>query len=164
MLVQGCKRAHRGLSAGSRNQICTHGRSASLAIDGNFGSFTHTSRTDHQASLSVELQSEAIVDEIVLHNRPNNVSGSRLGDISVTVQNESGNVVYSSGLLNAVNKLGSPIQISVSLPAGIVGSSVSIERLSDSDLSGTDGAGNADEPNVLSLSELEILSYSVFAF
>ena len=129
---------------------------ASLAIDGNFGNFTHTSRSDNEASLSVELQGESILNEIVLYNRPNNTNNSRLRDIIVTVQNESGNVVYSSDLLNPENELGSPTHINVSLPAGTVGSSVSIERLSDPDLSGTNGAGNADEPNVLSLGELEI--------
>ena len=129
---------------------------ASNAIDDLLGNFTHTSRFDAQASLTVALQGGAILDEIVLHNRVNGVE-SRLRDITVTVHNDSGNIVYTSPLLNPENELGSPALIRVSLPAGTIGSSVSVARTPDQDLSGNNGAGNADEPNVLSLGELEIM-------
>jgi len=100
----------------------------------------------------LELANESLLEEIVLFNRT--ISASRLRDITVSVSDDAGAIVYSSALLNPENVLGSPAQIAVSLPAGTTGSSITVARTSDPDLSG--GAGNVDEADVLSLSEVQI--------
>ena len=71
-----------------------------------------------------------------------------------------GKTVWSSGLLNPENVLGSPAQLTLDLYKLNVGPiearTVQVRRTSDPDLSGSGGVGNVDEDNVLSLAEVEV--------
>lgn len=121
------------------------------AVNGDLGDFTHTVRDDQDATWQVDLEGARRVDRVVLHNRQG-CCGSRLRDITVRVLDDAEAVVWESPLLNPENALGSPGRLEVE-PA-IEGRFVAVHRTPDLDFSG--GAGNADEPTVLSLGEVEV--------
>jgi hypothetical protein len=90
---------------------------------------------------------------------------SRLRDITIQivdfggdVENEfsEGRIVYESELLNPENEIGGgvfddgPISLTAN-PGGAAGNLIRVIRTPDDDLSGTNGAGNNDEPSVLSI-------------
>ncbi len=142
---------------------------AQIAIDGDYGNFTHTCSDDPGAWWQLDLQGTFFIDTIVLHNRMS-CCGSRLRDITVSILDEEGTTtVFESELLNPENAGYSypngPPQITidlVTLTGGTVsGGVVRVERAPDSDLSGTGGQGNTDEPNVLSLGEVEVFASAV---
>ncbi len=132
---------------------------AEVAIDGDLGNFTATAADDTDPYWEVDLGEERSIALVVLHNR-DNCCPSRLRDMTVTVRDGAGEEVYESALLNPENALGGPDTIPVDLvelTGGMVrGRFVRVARTSDPDLSGTGGAGNADEMNVLSLGEVEV--------
>lgn len=136
------------------------GRPAGNAVDGNFGNETHTAAGDVDASWNVDLDGSFPLKEIILNNRPS-CCGSRLRDITVRVYDNPTdlNLVYESDLLNPENVLGSPATITLDLSElDITGGFVEVQRFSDPDLSGTGGVGNADEADVLSLGEVQVIA------
>ena len=132
---------------------------AANALDGNFANFTHTAPSQAGASWEVELQSNSIIDNVVLHNR-GGCCKSRLRDITVSVINSSGTTVFQSPLLNPENTANSPNQIAVDISSlsgeAVVGNTIRIDRTSDPDLSGVNSTGGILESDVLSLAEVEV--------
>ena len=145
------------------------GFAASNALDGVVN-FTHTLSSDSNPTWQVLLPQSYSFGEIEAFNRGSSdgtldCCPSRLRDITIQVIDFSGNVssdftggtvTYSSPLLNPENTVGGGSASSgpVSLTAnagGAVGNMIRIRRTPDPDLSGTGGAGNADEGSVLSL-------------
>lgn len=129
---------------------------ASRATDGilNNTNFTHTlASNDPDPTLSVTLGRSSI-DEIILHNRIG-CCPERLRDITVSIEDDFGNEVFNSGLLNSGNTLGGPPTLSLDLEAltggSVVGSKVVVKRTPD-------GAG---DQYVLSLAELQAIGLPV---
>ena len=137
------------------------------AIDGNLNTITHTARFDVDPWWEIDLGSSQMIDTIVLHNRVN-CCASRLRDITVQILGAADNVVFTSPLLNPENILGegvlnagpATLTVDVVMLAGSVveGQKIRVIRTSDPDLSGSGGVGNADEPDVLSLAEVEVIT------
>ena len=130
---------------------------ANLAIDGDLGNFTHTQRGQQNATWELKLDKPYTVNKVILHNR-DNCCGSRLRDITVSILDAAGNIAFESELLNPENTLGSPDTITVTIP-DIAAHSIRVHRTPDTDLSGSNGSGNADEGIVLSLGEVEVWAY-----
>jgi len=137
--------------------------------DGNNGNFTHTAAgEDIPAWWQVDLGEELLLEQVVLHNR-DDCCESRLRDITVEVLDASSGVVFTSQLLNPENIDGGPATIDLNLVAlnggsPVVGQTVRVTRTPDPDLSGTGGAGNADEADVLSLGEVEVFGRELLSF
>jgi len=151
---------------GTASQSTTNGGfTANLAINGNYGDFTHTLGTDAASTWDLNLGAMTDIGEIVLYNRTS-CCGSRLRDITVSVLNDVGDPVYTSDLLNPENTgyayPNGPATITIDIVeevGGIVqGQIVRVTRAPDPDLSGTGGQGNPDEANVLSLGEVEVFA------
>ncbi len=141
------------------------GFAASLAIDGDYGNFTHTLNSDNNATWEVDLGGTFPIASIVLHNRGGGCCQSRLRDVTVRILEDDGTVAFESELLNAENVLaggttGGPATIPIDfidrLGAAVSGRVVRVTRTPDPDLSGSGGAGNPDEATVLSLGEVEV--------
>ena len=148
--------------------------SASLAIDGDTGNFTHTAAGENLPSTwELDLGREALLGSIIVHNR-RGCCTSRLRDITVLVLDSPGGaVLFESDLLNAENVLGGgggngPGSLEVDLVellgGPVAGRVVRVVRTPDPDLSGTGGNGNADEVDVLSLSEVEVFEVPVIGY
>lgn len=144
---------------GSATQSTTNGGfTAALAVDGNFGNFTHTLSGDPNPTWQIDLGTSIRLDSLSIFNRGGGCCQSRLRDITVEVLDWAGNSVYVSPLLNPENILGGggtggPPQLD--LPGlGVLGRTIRVIRTPDPDLSGTGGVGNADEGSVLSLGEV----------
>ncbi|MEO1573620.1 MAG: cytochrome c peroxidase, partial [Pseudomonadota bacterium] len=127
---------------------------AALAIDLNPGNYTHTGSTDRNSTWTLDFAAPQRMETIVLYNRTS-CCGSRLRDIRVQVFRGAA-LVYASDLLNPENVLNSPATLVIDLPAALTGDRVVVTRQPDTDLSGTNGAGNRDEAGVLSLAEVVI--------
>lgn len=128
--------------------------------DGDPGTFTHTASDDNASRWWVDLETSTEVQRIVLRNR-DSCCASRLRDITVQlIADDLTTVVWSSGLLNPENVLGSPSSLTVDLfdlnVGPVAARRVLISRTPDPDLSGSGGSGNEDEDNVLSLGEVEV--------
>lgn len=82
--------------SGTATQSSTNGGDASLAIDGNTdgafanGSVTQTSGIEDYATWTLQLASEASIDEIVIYNRTNACCKGRLSSFNVFVWDASG--------------------------------------------------------------------------
>ena len=155
-----------------------------LALDGNFGNFTHTiSGNDGlgPAIWEVDLTDEFDIAAVVLHNRTS-CCGSRLRDVIVSVHDVSfreddpplgetaddvpiwDSAIWESDVLNPENELGAfplgPPRLIVDVAGAnggaVQGRFIRVTRLADDDLSGTEGQGNNDEATVLSLGEVEV--------
>lgn len=136
------------------------------AIDNSYATYTHTNAADSMATWQVNLGEVYPISQIVLHNRQG--YGSRLRDITVSILDANEAVVFTSDLLNPENILGAmtvnvgPAMLTIDLKAltggAVVGRTVRVSRTPDPDLSGSGGAGNEDEPNVLSLVEVEVFT------
>ncbi|MCA9547400.1 MAG: lamin tail domain-containing protein, partial [Myxococcales bacterium] len=135
------------------------GYDAGRAVNGDLGDFTHTFREDLSPEWAVTLDGAPHVARVVLHNR-SGCCGSRLRDVTVTLHDGQGAEVWRSPLLNPENVLGQgtsgPARLEVT--PGVLAHEVRVQRAPDPDLSGTAGAGNADEPTVLSLAEVEVFA------
>ena len=136
------------------------GYPASLALDGNPDTFTHTDGGDNQSAWTLDLGKEYDLARVLLKNRVS-CCASRLRDITVVLLAADRTTVrFRSSLLNPENSLDSPTSLEVDLFELNVGTVtaryVRVERTPDPDLSGSNGQGNADEDNVLSLSEVEV--------
>ncbi len=147
---------------------------ARIGIDGDLGNFTHTAAGENLPSTwELDLGREALLGSIVLHNR-RGCCTSRLRDITVFVLDEpGGEVLFESDLLNEENVLGGgggsgPDRLEVDLVdllgGPVAGGVVRVVRTPDPDLSGTGGVGNADEADVLSLSEVEVFEVPVIGY
>ena len=138
------------------------GFSPDLAVNGSTADFTHTAEGQAlPATWSVNLGTNYGIERIILYNRTS-CCGSRLRDVTVRILDANGATNFTSALLNPENVLAGPASITVNLTqltGGLVpGSQVRITRTPDPDFSG--GAGNADEANVLSLAEVEVMGLS----
>lgn len=136
---------------------------ASLALDNNFGNFTHTASTDSTAFWQVTLTNEMAIYEVVLFNRGGGCCQWRLRDITIEIvsTNLSGPVTnWISPLLNPENVLGSPAYLSnnlVTILGGpVFGRTIRVHRKADPDLSG--GGTALDDQNVLSLGEVVVIA------
>jgi len=145
------------------------GFSAGNALDDTVN-FTHTANSDLNPTWQVLLPESQSFDSVEAFNRQasDGIIGccpSRFRDITIEIVDFAGDVnadftggtvVFSSGLLNPENVLGGgtdsagPVSLSTS-PGGAIGNMIRITRTIDDDLSGTGGAGNADEGRVLSI-------------
>ena len=130
------------------------------ALDGDPLTFTHTDSDDDASTWAVDLGAAFEIRRIVLRNRES-CCGSRFRDLTVNLLAADGRTVaWSSGLLNPENTLGSPASLTLDLfdlnVGAIEARIVQVVRTPDPDLSGSGGTGNADEDNVLSLSEVEV--------
>ncbi len=136
------------------------GFSPANAIDGDPNTFTHTDSNDNASTWAVDLGAATEISQIILRNRQD-CCRSRFRDLTVNLLAADGKtVVWSSGLLNPENKLGSPGSLTLDLFQLNVGpieaQTIQVVRTPDPDLSGSGGAGNNDEDNVLSLGEVEV--------
>ncbi len=156
-----------GSTAGQSSQL--GGFAASNALDTTIN-FTHTLSNDPNPTWQVLLPDSYSFTSIEAFNRASSdgvldCCPSRFRDITIQVLNFSGDattdftggtLIYSSALLNPENVLGGgtntsgPVSLSAS-PGGAVGNMIRIIRTVDDDLSGSGGAGNADEGAVLSM-------------
>ena len=139
----------------------------SLAVDGDLNNFTHTAAGQSPAVWEVDLLDVFEIAAIDIYNRTS-CCGSRLRDIIVSIHDVSFAVdpenepLWESDLLNPENVLGiypngPPLLVVEPIPP-VMGQYVRITRLSDPDLSGSGGQGNADEADVLSLGEVEVFA------
>ncbi len=150
------------------------GYAPSLALDGNFGNFTHTVHSTEDPMPTpwwqVDLGGMHDIATVVIHNRTS-CCGSRLRDITVFILNSEGTeVLFESELLNPENELGDyplgPGELRLDLieVTGdvVTGGIVRIERTPDPDNSGTsedgtpDPAASDDDKDILSLGEVEV--------
>lgn len=136
------------------------GFAAENALD-DVENFTHTLSSDLNPTWQVLLPESYSFGVIEVFNRVN-CCGSRLRDITVEIVDFNGDVytdftggtvVFSSELLNPENELGTPLSILVDAQ-GASGNMIRVKRTPDEDLSGSGGAGNADEGFVLSLDKV----------
>jgi hypothetical protein len=145
------------------------GYPASNAVDGSFDNFTHTNANDAAAWWEVNLEESVPISDIRISNRGGGCCQSRLRDIIVTILDaptiDGGIPVFTSDLLNPENVLAGgttngPKELVLDLiaitGAPVDGGAVLISRISDPDLSGSGGQGNADEASVLSMGEVEV--------
>ncbi len=135
--------------------------------DGNFGNFTATASSDADAWWRVDLGASESIALIVVHNRGDGCCQSRLRDITVEILDDDASIVFETELLNRENVLGGQttdgpgelvVDVIERVGAPVEGRFVRVRRAPDPDLSGTSGAGNADEPNVLSVGEVEVFA------
>ena len=138
-----------------------------LAVDGEYGNFTHTQAGGAvPATWQVDLGTNCSIERIVLWNRTS-CCASRLRDITVWVSDATGGQIsFTSAPLNPENELGGgqlnwgPENLTLDLTqltgGPVIGSRVWVARTPDPDLSGSGGEGNSDEPEVLSLAEVEV--------
>lgn len=154
------------------------------AVDGDFGNFHHTNSSQAGPAVwEVDLEDEFTISKIVLHNRGDGCCQSRFRDLVVSVhdgsflddfidsevednaeewvpdtiwEEHSSNLIWQTDeVLNAENQDASPQMIEIDLEGeGVVGQFVRVTRISDADSSG--GGGNADEPKVLQMGEVEV--------
>lgn len=143
------------------------GFSAGSAVNGNTGDFSHTVSSDTNPTWTLDLGEVMNLESFDLANRGGACCQGRLRDITVTVKNGSGAVVYTSPLLNPENVLQfvdgtqSP-SLTGLFPTGTTGRYVTISRTPDSDWSGFGAvSGNADDASVLSLGEVRIFGSTV---
>jgi len=146
---------------GTANQSTTgYGLGADAAIDGDPSTFTHTESNDNASSWRVDLGAPAEISRLILRNR-DSCCPTRFRDLTVNLLAADGTtVVWTSGLLNPENSLNSPASLTLDLfelnVGAIEAQLVQVVRTPDPDLSGSDGVGNEDEDNVLSLGEVEV--------
>ena len=137
---------------------------AGNAVDGNLGNFTHTNAnlTVNHTWL-VDFGEIMLLEEVELLNR-SNCCGERLRDIEVSVLDENGVPVLTSGLLNEDNALGfsgtGQGGLSVDLAAlnggqPVAGQSVLVTRFPDLD------GSEPNDQSVLSLGEVIVTGGSI---
>ncbi len=163
--TQACAAKQNVAQLGAATQSSTYGNNifpAGFAIDGRFDNFTHTAIGQSSASWRLALDQNRLIHTVVLHNRQD-CCKARLSDIQVTITDADNNQVFKSPLLNINNVLQSPDTLSLNLVelthAPILGRNIIINRQSDPLLVGSNGQGNNDERDVLSLGEVEVLAY-----
>jgi len=91
-------------------------------IDGNLGNFTHTNPPESppgNAWWEVNLGTDRTFQRVRLYNRGDGCCQYRLQDISMTVKDSMGAVLYTVTGINPGNALGGPAFINVDLPAEV---------------------------------------------
>jgi hypothetical protein len=143
---------------------------AGKAVDGDRTNAMHTATADASPWLEVSLEELVSVSSIAIWNRGDGCCQSRLRDITVTILDAptdmGGISVYTSDLLNPEGVIGTPtatgpkvLFLDLTALAGgpVDGKAVRVTRTPDPDLSGNkEPVPNADDPNVLSIGELEV--------
>jgi hypothetical protein len=153
---------HANIQTMSVSQSSTLGGfAAGSAVNGLTNDFTHTLSTDTNPAWTVDFGEVMNLEGFDIGNRGDGCCQQRLRDITVTVKDGSGSVVYTSPLLNPENVLGNPASLTGSFPSGLSGRYVSISRTPDPDNSGQGGVGSADDAGVLSMSEVNIFGSSI---
>ncbi|MGE3310250.1 MAG: CotH kinase family protein [Limisphaerales bacterium] len=155
--------------AGTATQSTTgYNLGAGNANDGDLNTFSHTATQDDGSTWRLDLGAVYEIRRVVLHNRAE-CCQTRLRDITVSLLAADGRtVLWTSDLLNPENALNSPASITLDLldldvepvPARFV----QVTRAPDHDLSGSGGAGNADEDSVLSLGEVEVFGVDSLSY
>jgi hypothetical protein len=140
---------------------------ASMAIDGNFFDFSHTSGNDPAPTWQLTFDDVFAIDAVKLTNR-RDCCQSRLRDITVSILDIDGVEVFTSELLNPEDVLGGsvlnvgPDSLALNLVAltggPVTGSEVKVARTPDDDLSGSGFAGGPEEGFILSLGEVEVFA------
>lgn len=115
------------------------------AIDGSLGNFTHTNPPESPAGNAwweADLGSDRTIQRVRLYNRGDGCCQYRLRDISVTVKDSTGAVLYTVTGINPGNALGGPAFINVDLPAEVTTARfIRVERTPQPGLEGDhDGA------------------------
>lgn len=138
----------------SQNSTLNPAYPAEHAINGDFSDFTSThyyNETDNSWTLSFD--QDYLIDEVVLYNRENCCQG-RLRDITVLIENQGGDIVYESELLNPENELSGPELLTIDIPSTVLASKITVIRTQDMDLSG--GGTNLADIRSLSLGEVVV--------
>jgi hypothetical protein len=141
---------------------------ASNAIDGDLNTFTHTASADALSSWQDDLGDSYAIEAIQLYNRAD-CCAYRLRDVTVSILDLDGQVVWTSELQNPenTNPDGSgnpynPPRLTLSLlellGKPVDGRTVRIERTADSDSSGIGNDGSLADQDVLSLGEVRIFA------
>lgn len=161
-LTSGTDLTHANIAAMTVSQSSTLGGfSAASAINGATNDFTHTLGTDTNPSWTVNFGESMNLESFNIGNRGDGCCQYRLRDITVSVRDSMNVEVWNSGLLNPENVLGGPSALTGSFPTGLQGQYVTISRTPDPDASGGGTPGNADDANVLSMSEVRIFGSSI---
>jgi len=159
MLPLNTNLTHANIQAMAVSQTSTLGGfSASNGVNGLAGDFTHTLSSDANPTWTVDFGEVMNLESFNIGNRGDCCQG-RLRDITVTVKDGGGAVVYTSALLNPENSLGNPSTLNGTFPGGLTGRYVSISRTPDPDFSG--GGVSPDDASVLSMSEVNIFGSSI---
>jgi len=123
---------------------------ASNAVNGINGDFTHTGGGDVNPYWEVDLGEKVYLESVNLHNREG-CCPDRLSDITVTITNPAGTVVFTSALLNPGNSLNGPADLFLDLKAlnggaPIIGKKLRVTRTTSD--------------SVLSLAEVTLTGYN----
>ena len=132
---------------------------ADIAVNGVTSDFTHTATGDLNPYLEVNLQGEAFIESLVIHNR-DNCCQNRLYNISVEIRGADDQVVYASPLFNPVAEGQSPTSpgetITLDLTGqpggGIHGQFIRVNKLA---------VNGSNSSEWLSLGELEVFGESL---
>lgn len=85
------------------------GYSGSAAVNGSTTDFTHTdSNGDSNPWLEVDLQSESLIETIVVHNRDDGCCTDRFYNISVEIRDVSNQVIHTTTVFNPIPFGGNP--------------------------------------------------------
>ena len=130
------------------------GFSGAEAVNGSTTDFSHTATGDLNPFFQVDLQGEAMIESIVLHNR-DSCCQNRLYNIIVEVLNEAGNVVFTSPVFNPVSPGAAPTDPGETLPldltsepgGGVNGYQIRVSKVA---------VGGSGSSEWLSLGELEV--------
>lgn len=157
-------------STGTATQSTTNGVfSANLATDGVFTNYTLTASADAAAFWNLDFGSNAVINSITVNRRGDNLFGSRLRDITISILDATFTPVWTSELLNPENTgfvfPAGPASLTVDIVAlnggPVTGRHVRVSRTPDPDGSGAGGVpGSADEQNTLSMGEVGIIGFA----
>lgn len=112
------------------------GFTGAQAVNGTTADFSHTNTGDLTPFWKVDLQGEAKIETIVVHNR-DSCCQERLYNITVDILDEFGNAVYSSPVFNPVAPGGNPtnpgefltLDLSGQPEGGVVGHQVRVRKV-----------------------------------
>ena len=121
---------------------------AGNGINGDSSDFTSTGNTDPAPTWTADFHRDVVMTLVRIINRTS-CCGQRLSDVTVTLLDSHGGVLYTSPVLNAGNVLSGPASLSVILPGPLAVRQVRISR--------NPGAAVGDE-RVLSIAELQVFN------
>lgn len=129
---------------------------ADRAVNGSTTDFTHTDQNgDTNPWMEVDLQSESLIETIVVHNRDSSCCSDRFYNISVEIRNGNNQIVHTTPVFNPIPFGGSPsnpgdfvqYDLTGEVGGGINGRYVRVSKTSI-------GQSNGEE--VLSVGELQV--------
>ncbi|ADB17518.1 autotransporter-associated beta strand repeat protein [Pirellula staleyi DSM 6068] len=136
----------------------TNGAGPALANDGITDGIYGRGSVFHSAQQAdpwweVDLGTNTSISQVVLYNRLDGGITPRFRELTITVTDAAGTVLFTSPLLNAGNALGDPATISYDFAAAnggnpVVGQKVRVTRT----------VANIDDNSVLQLAEVQVLS------